>query len=299
MRGTTKSSGAAVFPRVISTHVPHAGHDKVERRRCGYCQNFNSRAPCGARPYVAFDRFQLWKFQLTCPVRGTTIPEINFFISFPISTHVPRAGHDCNVPRALHLLANFNSRAPCGARRFYKIFAAVGSSFQLTCPMRGTTRSSSHSHSFWEFQLTCPMRGTTDEQERFINWAEISTHVPHAGHDYFGRGRIVDIPNFNSRAPCGARRAGLRRTSPSSAFQLTCPMRGTTGLDGDCAATICKFQLTCPMRGTTQRPPPRVRWRPISTHVPHAGHDLISLASVSTLNDFNSRAPCGARPLRR
>ena len=37
---------------------------------------------------------------------------------------------------------------------------------------------------FVEFQLTCPVRGTTRPIRRSRNIHGISTHVPRAGHDY-------------------------------------------------------------------------------------------------------------------
>ena len=80
---------------VISTHVPRAGHD------CG-----GQRA--GRIPY---------RFQPTCPVRGTTRFRVIQPPSSPISTHVPRAGHDEAAVNNL----------------------AVTVEFQPTCPVRGTT----------------------------------------------------------------------------------------------------------------------------------------------------------------
>ena len=56
--------------------------------------NFNSRAPCGARPNEIYAVSLMLKFQLTCPVRGTTynVAAVGEYVK--ISTHVPRAGHD-------------------------------------------------------------------------------------------------------------------------------------------------------------------------------------------------------------
>ena len=145
-------------------------------------------------------------FQLTCPMRGTTAAvqaDVDFI---GISTHVPHAGHDPSARYPLLSCADFNSRAPCGAR-----------------PCCGTTAFPRHL-----FQLTCPMRGTTRRLLKFLPVREISTHVPHAGHDNLGAYDTY-IPNdFNSRAPCGARHAEYTAFFSAIAFQLTCPMRGTT-----------------------------------------------------------------------
>ena len=172
-----------------------------------YCSNFQpSAAPCEARqnttPHPGFQH----PFQLTCPVRGTTRVLISRSVGLYISTHVPHAGHDCRRTGGRRLHRNFNSRAPCGAR-------PVGA--VPTFVLRG-------------FQLTCPMRGTTLLRNYGVSEASISTHVPHAGHDGWTEIAPQLFANFNSRAPCGARRSDHRRESDGGQFQLTCPMRGTT-----------------------------------------------------------------------
>ena len=37
---------------MISIHAPRAGRDKAAALRAGDIENFNPRAPCGARPYA-------------------------------------------------------------------------------------------------------------------------------------------------------------------------------------------------------------------------------------------------------
>ena len=79
--------------------------------------NFNSRASCGARLETVAFVGVTDLFQLTCPVRGTTSASLRLFSAITISTHVPRAGHDCAPSAKLTGFSDFNSRAPCGARR--------------------------------------------------------------------------------------------------------------------------------------------------------------------------------------
>ena len=183
-------------------------------------------------------------------MRGTTRWLLRDSPCLNISTHVPHAGHDGGNRQPLHNDRDFNSRAPCGARR--------------PCP-RSLPRSS-------PFQLTCPMRGTTRWLLRDSPCLNISTHVPHAGHDGGNRQPLHNDRDFNSRAPCGARRPCPRSLPRSSPFQLTCPMRGTTN------PRMIDFSFLI-----------------ISTHVPHAGHDIIRIDMLYLLGYFNSRAPCGAR----
>ena len=170
----------------ISTHVPRAGHDSTERLYPGRRRNFNSRAPCGARPTSATSFVVGFTFQLTCPVRGTTTGAGVDLQLHKISTHVPRAGHDIDAIGMGNDRTDFNSRAPCGARPYVAF-----DRFQL-----------------WKFQLTCPVRGTTQTFETTDGAVRISTHVPHAGHDRALGRHVVRQDNFNSRAPCGARQYG-------------------------------------------------------------------------------------------
>ena len=232
MRGTTCMEITPSYLPRISTHVPHAGHDEAQIQKRYLNENFNSRAPCGARLCPSSFSVLTDAFQLTCPMRGTTpssqLDTITLRISthvplrgttfascvfralWRISTHVPHAGHDseqgpsrvrCNisthVPHAGHdrhrgsaLISrhHFNSRAPCGAR-------------QTSCGQKWST---------YTFQLTCPMRGTTDLQALAAILAYISTHVPHAGHDPWNWDINPRKMNFNSRAPCGARHSRSR-----------------------------------------------------------------------------------------
>ena len=161
MRGTTRQGHAVAADIRISTHVPHAGHDSACMCATFPRSHFNSRAPCGARLWTGTGYPTSTVFQLTCPMRGTTVLAVVLIVPLHISTHVPHAGHDGRVPLRRLDVGYFNSRAPCGARRGSLIF---------------TNRSR-------EFQLTCPMRGTTDQIITAIDEYFISTHVPHAGHD--------------------------------------------------------------------------------------------------------------------
>ena len=79
----------------ISTHAPLAGRDDSSALVGYTTDNFNPRAPCGARPGAMWRRWTMAElFQPTRPLRGATVA---LMPSTPTSTH-------------------FNPRAPCGAR---------------------------------------------------------------------------------------------------------------------------------------------------------------------------------------
>ena len=170
-------------------------------------------------------------------------------------------------------LRHFNPRAPRGAR------------------LGGTPCG----YSRLEFQSTCPARGTTGRYDTRRDYRSISIHVPREGHDHLAAHSITKTPDFNPRAPRGARPCTTATAGECVPFQSTCPARGTTVLLYVCqegrayfnpraprgarhdinaaALSLCRFQSTCPARGTT------------ADSGQADGHPL----------DFNPRAPRGAR----
>ena len=120
------------------------------------------------------------------------------------------------------------------------------------------------------------MRGTTSSPKGEEKCCRISTHVPHAGHDINRSGVSIIRKNFNSRAPCGARLYPLRNLWVVLNISTHVPHAGHDRL------ALGRVILVCG----------------ISTHVPHAGHDGRDADKLRNAVDFNSRAPCGARPPR-
>ena len=188
---------------------------------------------------------------------------------------MPHAGHDPVLDECLRHAVDFNSRAPCGARHGHSRRRPADRNFNSRAPCGARPSFENMVFSSSVFQLTCPMRGTTMRKVCHGSYPDISTHVPHAGHDPSGSCSRRRYTHFNSRAPCGARLSMYVCDFSAFPFQLTCPMRGTT-VDG--------YRLSY-VNG-------------ISTHVPHAGHDCTGCRSDSTPAHFNSRAPCGARRAR-
>ena len=101
----------------------------------------------------------------------------------------------------------------------------------------------------------------------------ISIHAPRAGRDSGLSVNIHKVSNFNPRAPCGAR-----------------PSKSTK------AITASTFQSTRPVRGATTPGKPPTLYPDISIHAPRAGRDNSGSSGWQLADDFNPRAPCGARP---
>ncbi len=83
--------------------------------------NFNPRAPYGARRIVVLDPSILKDISIHAPHTGRDLsrswtgPAPN-----PISIHAPHTGRDaCTMVRTRSMTADFNPRAPYGARRDY------------------------------------------------------------------------------------------------------------------------------------------------------------------------------------
>ena len=163
MRGATVKLWHWIVRRNISTHAPLAGRDVLcECNPSAIIGNFNPRAPCGARLRDAAERQGVSVFQPTRPLRGATIvvhaPSLLTNISthaplagrdslvsshslpFRISTHAPLAGRDDVPGPAEHdARADFNPRAPCGARPVGHFAPVSLKRFQPTRPLRGAT----------------------------------------------------------------------------------------------------------------------------------------------------------------
>ena len=101
----------------ISTHAPLAGRDRQLLFLSMDRNNFNPRAPCGARRYKA----------------KQTRPKTNF------NPRAPCGARHGGVVQWSHVTLYFNPRAPCGARLLSFFFLLAASGFQPTRPLRGAT----------------------------------------------------------------------------------------------------------------------------------------------------------------
>ena len=173
-----------------------------------------------------------------------------------------------------------------------------------------------------DISIHAPLAGRDQFVFSGIWRGRISIHAPLAGRDSSGPAPRRRAPDFNPRAPCGARRSRPRTAMALTGFQSTRPLRGATAvLTGINQASL--FQSTRPLRGATSFRCSYCRTHCISIHAPLAGRDTCAVAEAWQTNisihaplagrdraftfgfgcniDFNPRAPCGARPplLRR
>ena len=186
MRGATLGSILAANTQIISIHAPHAGRDgDIYGDKEGLDENFNPRAPCGARQSRRFRyvRDRHFNPRAPCGARPMLRDQYGIYILFqstrPMRGATSRSGKPLSRPRY------FNPRAPCGARRSLAILQGIPPYFNPRAP--------------------CGARRTTFAQVALR--LQISIHAPHAGRDLPLRRNIVPRGYFNPRAPCGARRS--------------------------------------------------------------------------------------------
>ena len=172
-----------------------------------------------------------------------------------ISTHAPLAGRDVNELTHPSNHRCISTHAPLAGR-----------DEELTD--QGKQRC--------EFQPTRPLRGATAKKFSVSIHTEISTHAPLAGRDASKTSILVGElafqptrplrgatcstqqttqtrPNFNPRAPCGARRLLFSQFPLLFRFQPTRPLRGATHKTLVNGTAYEVFQPTRPLRGATAK----------------------------------------------
>ena len=183
--------------------------------------------------------------------------------------------------------------------------------------MRGATTGHRLKITVRVFQPTRPLRGATIAPVATSESIEISTHAPLAGRDDIKVSGAAGKGYFNPRAPCGARQMSYQAMNQAMEFQPTRPLRGATRARpstrrkaanfnprAPCGARpsfftsipeTTEFQPTRPLRGATCTHRIFGHESGISTHAPLAGRDHTENHSAETEENFNPRAPCGAR----
>ena len=171
------------------------------------------------------------------------------------------------------VLQHFNSHAPCGARRPKLIVGIKNGDFNSHAPCGARPVMTMRAKSATLISTHTPLAGRDAVLAVRRDISAISTHTPLAGRDCIPGRDQKWHDDFNSHAPCGARlHRKLQNTHPKI-FQLTRPLRGAT----------TTFYRWCNPDG-------------ISTHTPLAGRDFRAGSAHPSEMDFNSHAPCGARP---
>ena len=140
MRGATNDWGTGSFDWEISIHAPHAGRDGSDTEAPASLFRFQSTRPMRGATGLFILIWASVIFQSTRPMRGATL-RLRQHGGKPIfqSTR-PMRGATAMRTHGMTCGANFNPRAPCGARPRLSAAFIRHSKFQSTRPMRGATR---------------------------------------------------------------------------------------------------------------------------------------------------------------
>ena len=164
------------------------------------------------------------------------------------------------------------------------------------------------------------MRGATLLNGDIVQQLSISIHAPRAGRDATSWLLTPGTRDFNPRAPCGARRCGLRIKPRGKGISIHAPRAGRDSYRRKGGAHNVYFnpRAPCGARRSHSEPseiadhfnprapcgarpdPEQAAGSPerISIHAPRAGRDQGLCQWRASPFDFNPRAPCGARPIQ-
>ena len=170
-----------------------------------------------------------------------------------------------------------------------------------------------------EFQFTHPVWGATVDDLACDLTPDVSIHAPRVGCDADAVNATHLRYGFNSRTPCGVRRGSLGETLSRIEFQFTHPVWGATfGLLSrigkrqrfnsrtPCGVRLCAeeydapelgFQFTHPVWGATPDKVEMLAWYKFQFTHPVWGATIEPQASSCGTISFNSRTPCGVRPI--
>ena len=259
---------------IFQSTRPVRGATIARRKIAPFVNDFNPRAPCGARPRLAARRYYRSQISIHAPRAGRDRRK-GLIFSEPrlFQSTRPVRGATAACGAEVLQITDFNPRAPCGARRGASTEIEKEVRISIHAPRAGRDllcRSLLSSYPYFNPRAPC---GARHKQRGFFIMTDfISIHAPRAGRDLPQISSIQSRIHFNPRAPCGARL--------SSRF---------AGIKN------CAFQSTRPVRGATKSGSPPCYTDSISIHAPRAGRDYEFIKNYQVNVHFNPRAPCGAR----
>ena len=265
MRGATRSSRQPTQrPQDFNPRAP-CGARRPKSLSCLYDISISTHAPLAGRDlykrnFVTFEQ----TFQPTRPLRGATVCPSpistshrfqptrirEYYYSGRISTHAPLAGRDNDVG-VRPLGDGISTHAPLAGRDSPHLATSRRENrFQPTRPLRGATMRTNVCGTSLSFQPTRPLRGATSSDKDKDNKQS----------------------NFNPRAPCGAR--------PPS----------VTG-----AINILYFNPRAPCGARPSKYPCMHRDKYFNPRAPCGARPGLYVDYCTLCSHFNPRAPCGAR----
>ena len=233
----------------------------------------------GATAYQVIYADGAKKISTHAPLAGRDPAKIAVGIIFEISTHAPLAGRDISNLR-IYDTPRISTHAPLGGRDGGILGAAraVCAHFNPRAPCGARLSTPPIPHRSYQFQPTRPLRGATCLM-LFPCKIELVFQPtrPLRGATAVNRCRRRAYQNFNPRAPCGARRRWKDRKLRRADISTHAPLAGRDGGGKTSSCGELIFQPTRPLRGAT----------------------TVQVDTMDMQQDFNPRAPCGARQQER
>ena len=193
--------------------------------------------------------------------------------------------------------ADFNPRAPCGARRYYGLVRRyVFYHFNPRAPCGARRLSGNRSFCRLNFnpRAPCGARRRLTPYRSCI--AMISTHAPLAGRDLEKLDSLTGHSFISTHAPLAGRDCEVDVGAPELVISTHAPLAGRDEKVDDCVDRV-SISTHAPLAGRDLLVAcGRVSRKTISTHAPLAGRDNFGdREDTETILYFNPRAPCGAR----
>ena len=216
------------------------------------------------------------KSQLAGRTKASHGPRVIFSEAYQFQSTAPVWGPTMTTRELEKAIRDFNPRPPCGGRRYDKLDAMTVKYISIHGPRVGADSTSGQ---YAQTPLTISIHGPRVGADAHCSvqavLPEISIHGPRVGADVLAGGRVVAVPDFNPRPPCGGRRRSPRSRRHGGDFNPRPPCGG---------------------RRSAVRPVHCGPW--ISIHGPRVGADASSrLVHLYWLGHFNPRPPCGGRPV--
>ena len=214
-----------------------------------------------------------------------------------LSFAAPHAGRDHAVALGEQVVI-ISIHAPLAGRDLKRLLRLASlAQFQSTRPLRGATHGLCRAAWNRNISIHAPLAGRDNDVSEMIRMVNISIHAPLAGRDVIDPLVLNAVKLFQSTRPLrGA--TWTRALWPRRArFQSTRPLRGATTATAPELEDVL-FQSTRPLRGATAPAVAVEAPEEISIHAPLAGRDTdVPAWAQDTVQNFNPRAPCGARPV--
>ena len=191
---------------MISIHAPRAGRDSRSCFSCLRLNNFNPRAPRGARRDDDRTQADPGTFQSTRPARGATSASDLHQRAYGISIHAPRAGRD----------------GPSTGQGVPEV------QISIHAPRAGRDGGRVRLEAYVHISIHAPRAGRDFEIGTPPEFPFISIHAPRAGRDIRGSGASATSVGFQSTRPARGATPTLCAGLETGKFQSTRPARGAT-----------------------------------------------------------------------